>query len=538
MLNAPNLDPNANFNTPSPTLTPIDFAPSLTAPLPIPINTAVRQVAFVDAGLTDIDTLFAGITLDADLYLFDPTSDALSQITSVLSGYSDLSAIQIFSHGTNGALELGSTNLNAENLIDYAGLLQTWAGALSTDGDLLIYGCNVAADTIGQDFITQIAALTGADVAASIDLTGNSQLGGDWELEFTTGSIETPDPLQPWAQAAYQGLLLVTSNSIANVIVDEDALPTTIDLSNAFSSDVTIASDLIYTVEASDPTLFSNISIDQGILTLTYAPNANGTASFTIQATDPSDQSIADGSFTVTVNAVNDAPTITAPLKQNLFATSTSQAISGISINDVDAGTGLLSTTLSTSFGDLNFGDLNGATITAGALNSKTITLSGTLTQLNQALATLSYDPNSFNGNANLNITVNDILNENGNANDIFAPVTQEIALQVAKDIGSLNIANLVVNSPIDANDTIDYYRFSLDTPTENFRLFLGFMTANYDVYLRNNQGSVLQQSTNSSLNAENITGVNLDSGEYFIEVRRIGTSTRPKGGYRLLSWR
>jgi hypothetical protein len=542
MLNAP-IDPNATFTNPSPSLTPIDFAPNLTpsstAPFPIPMNSAVRQVAFVDAGLTDVDTLFAGITLDADLYLFDPTSDALSQITSVLTSYSDLTAIQIFSHGSNGALQLGNTNLNAENLIDYAGLLQTWAGALSADGDLLIYGCNVAADAIGQDFVTQIATLTGADVAASIDLTGNGELGGDWALEFTTGSIETADPLQPWAQAAYQGLLQITSNGITNITVDEDALPTTIDLSNAFSSDVTPASDLVFTVASSNTDLFSNISIDQGILTLTYAPNANGTTTLTVQATDPSDQSITDSSFTVTLNAVNDAPIITAPLSQTLFATSTSQAISGISINDIDAGTGLLSTTLTVNFGNLNFADLNGATITDGALDSNSITLSGTLTQLNQALATLRYDPNFFNGNANLNISVTDSESIGGHLGTVSQnTISQNMALELANNAGSLNIASFAVNSTIDPNDTIDRYRFTLADPTDNFRIFLGFMNANHDVYLRNSAGTVLQQSNNSSLNAENITGVSLDSGEYFIEVRRVGPSIRNKASYRLLFWR
>jgi hypothetical protein len=39
--------------------------------------------------------------------------------------------------------------------------------------------------------IKALHALTGADVAASVDDTGHAQLGGNWDLEFTTGSVET-----------------------------------------------------------------------------------------------------------------------------------------------------------------------------------------------------------------------------------------------------------------------------------------------------------------------------------------------------------
>ena len=35
-----------------------------------------------------------------------------------------------------------------------------------------------------------MSRLTGADIAASSDLTGSAGLGGDWELEYATGSIE------------------------------------------------------------------------------------------------------------------------------------------------------------------------------------------------------------------------------------------------------------------------------------------------------------------------------------------------------------
>ena len=41
---------------------------------------------------------------------------------------------------------------------------------------------------LGQAFVADLAALTGADVAASSDATGDAALGGDWELEIGTGT--------------------------------------------------------------------------------------------------------------------------------------------------------------------------------------------------------------------------------------------------------------------------------------------------------------------------------------------------------------
>ena len=43
---------------------------------------------------------------------------------------------------------------------------------------------------LGAEAATTLAALTGADVAASDDLTGSSDQGGDWDLEFKQGQID------------------------------------------------------------------------------------------------------------------------------------------------------------------------------------------------------------------------------------------------------------------------------------------------------------------------------------------------------------
>src|SRR5262249_51836613 len=55
--------------------------------------------------------------------------------------------------------------------------------------------------------IDALANYTGADVAASADLTGASSLGGNWILEAQTGSIETGSPLTATAMRNFDTTL-------------------------------------------------------------------------------------------------------------------------------------------------------------------------------------------------------------------------------------------------------------------------------------------------------------------------------------------
>ena len=83
-------------------------------------------------------------------------------------------------------------SLTNSNLLAYQSNLSSIGESLSDSGDFLIYGCNVASGEDGKKLITGIAEYSLADVAASIDLTGPTDLGGDSVLEFHTGGITSP----------------------------------------------------------------------------------------------------------------------------------------------------------------------------------------------------------------------------------------------------------------------------------------------------------------------------------------------------------
>ncbi|MEF8699739.1 MAG: VCBS domain-containing protein [Candidatus Accumulibacter sp. UW20] len=154
------------------------------------MSTSALNIYFVDAGIVDLDSLIAGLPVGAEVHLLDGGSDGLSQMLAAIGGRSGLGSIQILSHGASGQLQLGSAWYDSSTLAARADDFAALGRTLGADGDILLYGCNVAAGDAGQAFIAQLASLTGADVAASEDTTGASALGGDWTLEASTGSIE------------------------------------------------------------------------------------------------------------------------------------------------------------------------------------------------------------------------------------------------------------------------------------------------------------------------------------------------------------
>ncbi|MCP3980036.1 MAG: DUF4347 domain-containing protein [bacterium] len=154
-----------------------------------------RAIVFVDSTVAQDPNLLESLRMDAGantgFVLLDSESDGVRQITEALAGERDVDAVHIVSHGDAGVLSIGAETFGAGSLDAYADQLSSWGEALSDDADILLYGCNLGAGDAGAEFVGKLAALTGADVAASDDLTGSARLGGDGELEVRLGAIET-----------------------------------------------------------------------------------------------------------------------------------------------------------------------------------------------------------------------------------------------------------------------------------------------------------------------------------------------------------
>lgn len=147
------------------------------------------NLIFIDSNLDNYQSLISDLD-HTELMVIDSNRDGVEQITETLANYANIESIHIISHGDSGTLQLGSTKLNADNLASYSKSIESWSNSLTEDGDLLLYASRLGEGMAGEEFITSLSQLIDADIAASDDLTGNSNLGGDWDLEINTGKIE------------------------------------------------------------------------------------------------------------------------------------------------------------------------------------------------------------------------------------------------------------------------------------------------------------------------------------------------------------
>ena len=227
--------------------------------------------------------------------------------------------------------------------------------------------------------------------------------------------------------------------------------------SSVTSTDVDTGDTATYTV-ATNPTNGTVTLNTNGTYTYTPGTDFNGTDTFTYTVTDSSGAS-SNATVTITVTAVNDAPVNTLPSAQSVNE-DTNLPISGLSVHDVD---GNLSTVrLTVLHGGVTVNLAGGASISSGANGAASLTLSGSETQINAALATLVYrgaqdwngadtlsvlstDSNGLSDSDNLTITVNPI-------ND--APVAIASSATTAEDTSVNGTAS---STDVDIGDTASY---------------------------------------------------------------------------------
>lgn len=162
----------------------------------------VATVVFIDAGVENYQQLVNCAIPTAEVFVLDAAADGIEQISQVLQQHQDAGAVHLVSHGAPGCLYLGNTHLSLDTFNNYATQLQEWDVT-----NLLLYGCNVAAGDAGEEFIEKLHQLTRANIAASRTPTGNSALGGNWELEVVLGQEQPLLAFLPSVMAAYEGIL-------------------------------------------------------------------------------------------------------------------------------------------------------------------------------------------------------------------------------------------------------------------------------------------------------------------------------------------
>ncbi|MEZ6056154.1 MAG: DUF2341 domain-containing protein [Planctomycetaceae bacterium] len=170
------------------------------------------ELVFVDAGVDDVETLLADLRRDdaarrLEVVLLESDVDGVLTITDTLAAFEGVDAIHVISHGSGGGVRLGNTWLTESSFSNYAPAIAGWGASLTEGADILFYGCDLASTEHGRTLLESLSVLTMADVAASLDDTGHQDLGGDWDLEFVIGSVESHIAVSEAGQESWQGLL-------------------------------------------------------------------------------------------------------------------------------------------------------------------------------------------------------------------------------------------------------------------------------------------------------------------------------------------
>ena len=409
-------------------------------------------------------------TGDLEIVYLDANSDGVVQIAQQLTQFSQLDSLHIISHGANGSVALGSTLLSTNNLFEYEDELIAWRTALGENADILIYGCDVAATVQGREFIAELAALTDADVAASDDATGHNTLNGDWDLEFSVGSIEQTVVVSTAVQEAWVGVLASTHyiniqggasvqsvSSVSGVgqsfLYDSPGATYTVNQisvqlrveSGAANQDITIqlldggwndASPLATQTINSDQldSTFGWKTFNFGDVVLndnqTYiikitTNNADGKVSVAYKSdawnnsemiVNGTGNSSADLNFLLSYNnGSNQAPVNTVPgaqsTNQNTPLIFSSIYGNQIQVADADAFPNDLEVTLNAAQGSFSLAQTTGLTFIGGdGTNDFYMLFRGSVAEINAALSTITYTPvNNFFGGDTFSITTKDL---------------------------------------------------------------------------------------------------------------------------------
>ncbi len=326
---------------------------------------------------------------------------------------------------TNGTLTLGGTT----------GLTFT-SGTGAGDATMTFTGTIADIDTALDGLSYQPANNYYGAASVQIVSTDNIAVGGPMSasnsVAVTVNAGAQPTNIVPGPQSINENTVLVFSAGNGNQIQIVDgnfgSVPTvTLSASNGTLT-LGGTTNLTFTsgIGTGDATMtFSGTvaDINNALATVTYQPTNNYFGADTVQITTidnaASPASSAD-SVNVTVNHVNAVPVNTVPGPQTTNENTALVFSSGngnqISVSDSAAGNNPLQETFTATNGTLTLNGTTGLTFTSGTgAGDATMTFTGTLTDINNALAGLSFQPTSnYFGAASVQIASTDYTGSGG----------------------------------------------------------------------------------------------------------------------------
>ena len=206
---------------------------------------------------------------------------------------------------------------------------------------------------------------------------------------------------------------LPTLNAINNVTVGEDSGNRTVNLSGIASGAANESQTLFVTATSDNTALISTPTVayssPASTATLTFRPatNSTGTATITVNVNDgQTANNIFSRSFTVTVSATNDAPTISDVANQSVNESASTAAIA-FTVADVETPAASLTVTGTSSNPALI---PNTGIVIGGSGSGRTVTITPTPTRFGTATITLRVtDAGGLNATDTFTLTVNPV---------------------------------------------------------------------------------------------------------------------------------
>ena len=110
----------------------------------------------------EVESFFRGCGWEPRFVEGDEPMAMHQQMAAALGERGDAGAVHVLAHGSEGQLWLGTTFLDSGTLAGHSDALAAIGRGLTADGDLLVYACNLAQGETGTQFVSSLAALTGA----------------------------------------------------------------------------------------------------------------------------------------------------------------------------------------------------------------------------------------------------------------------------------------------------------------------------------------------------------------------------------------
>ena len=220
-----------------------------------------------------------------------------------------------------------------------------------------------------------------------------------------------------------------TLNTLANVTVNEDAPQQTVNLSGITSGATNETQTLTVTATSSNPTLVANPSVTYsspstaGSLAFTPAANGSGSTTITVTVDDGgAANNVITRTFTVTVNSVNDVPTLDTLANTTINENASQQTVN---LTGISSGAANENQTL---------------TVTATSSNPGLIPNPAVTYSSPGANGSIAFTPVPFGaGSATISVTVNDGGSSNNVVTRTFSvtvsPVNQTPTLSTLADV-------------------------------------------------------------------------------------------------------